>query len=113
MIPRARQITFLSTPGGTPAACRRGLLTPAPARTHRCRMNDHFEVSCPSLVRLDKYFLPYQIRWIEDTSRLKIIEKSRQIGMTYADAYDSVRKACDAKGMDVWVSSRDQRTARQ
>ena len=37
-----------------------------------------------------KYFLPYQCDWIFDTSRLKIIEKSRQIGITYADAYDSV-----------------------
>ncbi|HTD87841.1 MAG TPA: hypothetical protein VK850_14790 [Candidatus Binatia bacterium] len=32
------------------------------------------------------YFLPYQIAWIRDQSRLKIIEKSRQIGITYADA---------------------------
>ena len=39
------------------------------------------------------YFLPYQQRWIDDSSRLKIIEKSRQIGITYADAFDSVIKA--------------------
>jgi phage FluMu gp28-like protein len=38
------------------------------------------------------YFLPYQQRWIDDPSPLKIIEKSRQIGITYADAYDSVIK---------------------
>jgi len=58
------------------------------------------------------YFLPYQRRWIEDQSMLKIIEKSRQIGLSYADAYDTVLKAADiVNGMDVWVSSRDEDTA--
>lgn len=61
------------------------------------------------------YFLPYQVRWIEDQSLLKIIEKSRQIGITHADAYDSVRKASGIGGLaaDVWVSSRDKLTAMQ
>jgi phage FluMu gp28-like protein len=58
------------------------------------------------------YFLPYQQRWIDDPARLKIIEKSRQAGITHADAYDSVRRAaaCDAR-FDVWVSSRDETQA--
>ena len=57
-------------------------------------------------------FLPYQQRWIDDNSRLKIVEKSRQIGFTYADACDSVFKAADSvNGNDVWVSSRDENTA--
>jgi phage FluMu gp28-like protein len=61
-----------------------------------------------------KFFLPYQCRWIDDTSGLRIIEKARQIGLTTADAYDSVLKAgaTDSK-LDVWVSSRDLRTARE
>ena len=41
----------------------------------------------------DTYFLPYQRAWIEDKSPLKIIGKSRQIGISHADAYDSVVKA--------------------
>src|SRR5882757_748128 len=59
------------------------------------------------------FFLPYQIAWIRDDARLKIIEKSRQIGITLADAYDSVRKVC-VRGArhDVWVSSRDETQAR-
>jgi phage FluMu gp28-like protein len=58
------------------------------------------------------YFLPYQQRWIDDPSPLKIIEKSRQIGITYADAYDSVIKAASRDNhLDVWVSSRDQGAA--
>ena len=60
-----------------------------------------------------KYFMPYQIKWIEDPSPLRIIQKSRQVGITYADAYDSVIKA-STKGarLDVWVSSRDQAQAK-
>ena len=60
------------------------------------------------------HFLPYQRRWIADKSPLKIIEKSRQIGLTYADAYDSVRKACGFQGRyDTFFSTRDEPTARR
>lgn len=38
------------------------------------------------------FFLPYQRRWIEDRSRLKIMEKSRQIGLSWATAYACVRR---------------------
>lgn len=61
-----------------------------------------------------KYFLPYQLRWLDDNSPLKIMEKSRQIGLTYADAYDSVIKASHAtRPANVYVSSRDVVTTRQ
>src|SRR5207244_1723149 len=55
-----------------------------------------------------KYFLPYQYKWISDGRPLKIAQKSRQIGITFADAYHSVRIASheDAR-FDVFVSSRD------
>ena len=60
-----------------------------------------------------RFFLPYQQAWISDPSALRIMEKSRQIGITFADAYDSVLKAgrSDAR-LDVWVSSRDETQAR-
>ena len=55
-----------------------------------------------------KYFLPYQRRWILDLSPLKIMQKSRQIGISYADAYHSVRIASNKKSrLDVYISSRD------
>lgn len=61
-----------------------------------------------------KYFMPFQIAWIDDRSRLKIVEKSRQIGFSYADSYDSVRKvATQSAKLDVWVSSRDETQAKQ
>lgn len=58
--------------------------------------------------------MPFQSAWIKDESRLKIVEKSRQIGFSYADSYDSVRKVApkDAR-LDVWVSSRDEIQAKQ
>src|SRR6266542_3655886 len=60
-----------------------------------------------------KYFLRYQAEWLADDSPLKIIEKGRQTGITYVDAYDSVLKA-GTKGaqFDVWVSSRDEAQAK-
>lgn len=54
------------------------------------------------------YFLPYQRRWILDPSPLKLIQKSRQIGISYADAYHSVRIASTRTSrLDVFISSRD------
>src|SRR6266581_273281 len=62
---------------------------------------------------MNKFFLPYQIRWLEDQAPLKIIEKSRQIGMTFTDAYDSVKKVIrNGARLDVWISSRDEAQAR-
>jgi phage FluMu gp28-like protein len=59
------------------------------------------------------FFLPYQQRWIDDSSPFKIMEKSRQVGITYADAYDSVIKAASRDNhLDIWVSSRDEGTSR-
>ena len=63
--------------------------------------------------KIDSYFLPYQVRWIADSSHLRICEKSRQIGLSYADSYDSVRKAAVKGGRNVWVMSRDEAQARQ
>lgn len=57
--------------------------------------------------------LSYQSRWIRDKSRLKLMEKARQIGMTWATAYDIVTTTSlvDA-AHDEWISSRDEVQAR-
>jgi phage FluMu gp28-like protein len=58
-------------------------------------------------------FLPYQARWIADRSRLKLIEKSRQIGLSWSTAYAQVsRIALKTARLDEWVSSRDEIQAR-
>ena len=57
--------------------------------------------------------LPYQARWVKDASRLKIAEKSRQIGWTWATGYGLVaRKALVTARLDAWISSRDDIQAR-
>lgn len=61
----------------------------------------------------EKFFLPYQVRWMRDKSPLRIIEKSRQVGMSYVDAYDSVRKASrKLRPAHVYVASSDLGTVR-
>ena len=42
--------------------------------------------------------LPYQSLWTQDRSGLKVIEKSRRIGMSWAEAYDSVMYAGEDLG---------------
>ncbi len=57
--------------------------------------------------------LPYQSAWVRDKSRLKIAEKSRQIGWTWATAYGLVRrKSLKTARLDAWISSRDEIQAR-
>lgn len=49
--------------------------------------------------------LPYQAAWLEDRSQVKVAEKSRRVGLSWADAADSVLTASasrDAGGMDCW-----------
>jgi len=61
------------------------------------------------------FFLPYQKRWIDDESPLKIYVKSRRIGITYATAFRCVLKCLrEPPGSNFvqWVSSRDEATAR-
>src|SRR6266404_4248648 len=55
------------------------------------------------------WFLATQAAWIEDPHPLKIWEKSRQVGATKTDAFDSVLKVSPAGArFDVWFSSRDE-----
>jgi phage FluMu gp28-like protein len=56
-----------------------------------------------------RYFTQSQRNWIQDNSPLKIIQKSRQIGISHADNYHSVSLASrpEAK-FDVFISSRDE-----
>ena len=58
-------------------------------------------------------FLPFQAAWIEDTKRLKLMEKSRQIGISWSTAYAAdQRTAVQGARYDQWVSSRDDIQAR-
>lgn len=62
----------------------------------------------------DVFMLPYQERWVRDRSIMKIMEKSRRIGISYASAYEDARRHSRADNrLQTWVSSRDELTARQ
>lgn len=53
----------------------------------------------------DAVLLPYQRDWVADTSDLKVAEKSRRIGLTWAEASDNVLTAArsgPAGGMNVY-----------
>lgn len=61
-------------------------------------------------------FLEYQKRWILDNSPIKLYEKSRRIGITFATSYRSVTKCLRKKEGSTfiqWVSSRDELTAKE
>jgi phage FluMu gp28-like protein len=46
--------------------------------------------------------LPYQRRWLADQSLIKIAEKSRRIGFSWADAADSALEAAKINGVDTF-----------
>ncbi len=60
-----------------------------------------------------KYFLPYQVEWLNDDSRIKIWEKSRRIGATYIQSYEDVRDCVTGKVPAVWFSSADESAAKE
>jgi len=64
--------------------------------------------------KADAYFMAYQADYIRDAALLVIVEKGRQIGLSYAASYKAVRLAApkDAR-LDVWVMSRDEIQAKQ
>lgn len=54
-------------------------------------------------------FLPFQSRWIADKSRIKGAEKGRQLGFSWAAAYEADEEtAVEGARYDHWVSSRDE-----
>jgi phage FluMu gp28-like protein len=58
-------------------------------------------------------FLPYQEKWILDRARLKLMEKARQIGLSWSTAYAADERTAEAGArFDQWISSRDDLQAR-
>src|SRR6266581_9537081 len=58
------------------------------------------------------YLLPFQARWMNDGARLKIVEKSRQIGFSSTTALSALKRiAIQGARLDVFVSSRDEMQA--
>lgn len=52
--------------------------------------------------RVPAVLLPYQQAWVADKSPLKVAEKSRRIGLTWAEAADAVLDAMSEKGQNCY-----------
>ena len=70
-------------------------------------MNSPLASSLPSTVNsaVPAALMPYQQRWLADDAQLKVCEKSRRTGLTWAEAADDVLiagRARDAGGMNVY-----------
>lgn len=64
-----------------------------------------------SALDIPAVLMPYQQRWVADTSPLKVIEKSRRTGITWAEASDDVLTAASsapAGGMNVYYIAYNQ-----
>lgn len=57
--------------------------------------------------------LPYQKKWVKDDTPVKFYEKSRRIGITWAEAAANVLEASAAKGMDIWYIGYNKDMARE
>lgn len=61
----------------------------------------------------NEYFLPYQMKWLNDKSKIKIWEKSRRIGATYVQSFEDVQDCINKKVPAVWFSSADESAAKE
>lgn len=62
---------------------------------------------------LNKYFMKYQLDWLDDDSSVKIWQKSRRVGATYVQSYEDVRDCIAKKVPAVWFSSADESAAKE
>lgn len=63
---------------------------------------------------LSHYWLPYQEKWIEDEARNKLCEKSRRVGLTFAEEYRRVERiAKQGARYDAYITSKDEGLAKQ
>jgi phage FluMu gp28-like protein len=51
---------------------------------------------------LESILLPYQREWIADRAAVKVYEKSRRIGITWAESADAALDAGTSGGSDWW-----------
>lgn len=74
----------------------------------------NFKGRAQNIPEEDCFWLAYQQRWINDKAILKLMEKGRRIGITYASAYEHVEEhALAGSTLDTYFSSRDESTSRE
>jgi phage FluMu gp28-like protein len=74
----------------------------------------NFKGRAKNIPARDTFLLKYQARWVNDPALMRLMEKSRRTGISFATAYDHVRRRSlrDCQ-VDTWFSSRDELTARE
>jgi phage FluMu gp28-like protein len=90
-------------------------MTPSPTATvtRPSFVPETFRGECKIFPARDALLLGYQRKWVEDDSRLKLMEKGRQIGISWASACRCVMKLGQQDSrLDAWISSRDDLQAR-
>jgi len=63
--------------------------------------------------RTPSVLLSYQKRWVEDNSRVKIIAKSRRIGLSWTEAAEDALLAAQADGSNVYYIGYNKEMARE
>ncbi|MGL4620018.1 MAG: terminase large subunit domain-containing protein [Chroococcidiopsis sp.] len=63
--------------------------------------------------RIPLVLLPYQQRWTRDNSRVKVCEKSRRIGLSWADAAIAALEAAKTRGNDTFYIGYNREMAEQ
>ncbi|MES2596056.1 MAG: hypothetical protein V4662_12005 [Verrucomicrobiota bacterium] len=63
---------------------------------------------------LSRFWLPYQEDWISDEARRKIAEKSRRVGLTWAEEWRRVERiSSQGARYDAYITSKDEGLAKQ
>lgn len=57
--------------------------------------------------------LPYQKAWIADKSSVKVVDKTRRCGLSFAEAADCALEAAKTNGMDCWYVGYNKDMARE
>lgn len=74
------------------------------------------QISDGDAKKVDALLLSYQQKWVADQTKVKIVEKSRRVGLSWADASESALTAATSKiagGMDCYYIGYNKDMARQ
>ncbi|MDO9094447.1 MAG: hypothetical protein Q7U99_17640 [Rubrivivax sp.] len=74
---------------------------------------DFLKTSAAQADELPPALMPYQQRWVADEAQLKVAEKGRRVGLTWAEAADDVLIAASEGGSKVFYISATQDMARE
>lgn len=81
---------------------------------NRARSIEAMESMRLAEIRREPILLAYQKRWFDDDARLRVIEKSRRVGITFAEAFRFVYSRMSGnRPFDLWFSSADESAAEE